>query len=140
MSAPFVKCVMLSSTDDEDIVSAALSAGAYAFLSKGIASRDLADCLKRVHHGWSAISPGLASQLISDRGFGAPWVNAPGAVSLELCEREDQILRRLAQGLTENEIAEGIGLTKAAVSGFVTNLLLKLHQQTHIEKILGTNA
>lgn len=137
--APFVKCVMLSSTDDEDIVGAALSAGAYAFLAKGIALQHLADSLKRVHRGWSVISPGLASDLISGRGFGAPWTNT-AAAAIELSEREEQILSRTAQGLTETEIAEGIGLSVQSVGAFLTNVLIKLHSQARVDIVLRSNA
>ena len=133
--APHVTCVMLSSHDDEHVVSTALSAGAYAFLPKGMPSCELAQELRRIRWGRSYISPALAGQLLSDRGFGAPWSSAtePGAIAIS--EREEQILRRLSQGFTEEEIAASVGLSVPAVGAFLTNTLMKLHEQSLLERV-----
>jgi two-component system nitrate/nitrite response regulator NarL len=136
-SVPFVKCVMLSSQDDEHVVSAALAAGAYAFLAKGISVQRLAGELRQVHRGQSYISAALAARLLPG-GFGSPWIGDDGGEALiEITEREEQILRRLAQGFTVDEIGASIGLSPETVSRFLTNVLIKLHERSLIDDALA---
>ncbi len=125
---PAVKTVMLSTQDDEHIVSAALSAGAYGFLAKGCPTRELADAFVKIHSGQSEMSSVLAGRLLSQQGFGAPWRSANETGSLEITDREEQVLRRVAQGMTPSETGASIGLSGATVSAVLTNILLKLHE------------
>ena len=129
-SFPSVKCVILSSNDSEHLVTTALSAGAFAFLIKGQPLRSLIDDLKHIATGRSQISPALAAKILSPIGFAAPWGESSGSSMLELIPREEQILRRQAQGLTCDEIGDSIGVSGATVANFLTNILHKLHSQT----------
>ena len=136
-TCPAVKIVMLTSADDAYLVDAALSAGARGYIVKGEPASVIAVVIRDTVSGRSYIAPSLASRLLKSPGFGAPW--GTGADDpIELVEREKQILRRLAQGLTHIEIAENTGLSEAGVAAFVTNILMKLHAQTAVEVALNS--
>ncbi len=134
-SCPAVKIVMLTSADDAYLVDAALSAGARGYIVKGEPAPVIAAAIRDAVSGRSYIAPSLAARLLASPGYGAPW-NADADCPIELVEREEQVLRRLAQGLTYTEIAESTGLTEAAVAAFATNILMKLHAQTVADEAL----
>ena len=134
-SCPAVKIVMLTSADDAYLVDAALSAGARGYIVKGEPASVIAGAVRETVSGRSYIAPSLAAKLLTSPGFGAPWDTGAGS-PIELVEREEQVLRRLAQGLTYIEIAESTGLSEAGVAAFVTNILMKLHAQTAVEAAL----
>ncbi len=136
-SCPAVRIVMLTSADDAYLVDAALSAGARGYVVKGEPASVIAGAIRDAVSGRSYIAPSLAARLLTSPGFGAPWDTGAGS-PIELVEREEQILRRLAQGLTYIEIAESTGLSEAAVAAFVTNILMKLHAQTAVEVALNS--
>ena len=133
-SCPAVRIVMLTSADDAYLVDAALSAGARGYLIKGEPAFVIAKSIRDAVGERSFIAPSLAARLLSSPGYGSPW-DAGSDSPIELVEREEQILRRLSQGLTYTEIAEGTGLSEAAVAAFVTNILMKLHAQTVAEAV-----
>ena len=120
------------------LYSAALAAGARGYIVKGEPASVIAGAIRETVGGRSYIAPSLAGRLLASPGFGAPWDAGPGS-PIELVEREEQVLRRLAQGLTYIEIAESTGLSEGAVAGFVTNILMKLHAQTAAEVILNSH-
>ena len=134
---PAVKSVMLSTQDDEHIVSTALSAGAYGFLAKGIPTCELANALARIHAGQSEMSSVLAGRLLAQQGFGAPWRSLGETGILEITDREEQVLRRVAQGMTPDETGASIGLSGATVAAVLTNILLKLHEHDLLNHALA---
>lgn len=136
-SCPAIKIVMLTSADDAYLVDAALSAGARSYIVKGVPASVIAGSIRDAVGGRSFIAPSLAARLLTSPRFGAPW-GTDAESPIELVEREEQILRRLAQGLTFTEIAESTGLSEAAVAAFVTNILMKLHAQTAVEIALNS--
>lgn len=125
---PFVKIVMLSTQDDAHVVSAALMGGAHAFVAKGLPTRDLAAVIERTYAGQSDVPPELAQRLLAQQGFAAPWRDGTGGDDMDLTEREEQVLRRVAQGLTLDETGAGIGLAGSVVASILTNILMKLHE------------
>jgi two-component system, NarL family, nitrate/nitrite response regulator NarL len=134
---PFVKIVMLSTQDDAHVVSAALMGGAHAFVAKGLPTRDLAAVIQRIHAGQSELTPELAQRLLARQGFAAPWRDGNGGDDIDLTEREEQVLRRIAQGLTPDETGAGIGLTGTVVASILTNILMKLHEHSLLERATG---
>ncbi len=125
--APATKIIVLTSDDAAHQVDAALMAGASAFLTKGSSSAEIRAAIRSVHKGMSELSPSLSVRLLSSRPVGTPWGMDTGQRPLELLEREEQILLRLSQGLTPQEIGESIGLSTAAVNAFMSNVLIKVH-------------
>jgi two-component system, NarL family, nitrate/nitrite response regulator NarL len=129
LSCPAVRTIMLTSFDDAHLISAALCAGARAFLVKGKPVSEIAEAIRAVHAGVCYLPPSLAARLLDGRPPGMPWRAVIDDGGLDLLEREDQILRSISQGLSNDETASSIGLTEAAVAAFIENIFLKLHAQ-----------
>lgn len=129
-AAPASKIIMLTSADEAHLVDAALAAGASAFITKGTPVAAIRQTIRHVLAGKSFITPSLAANLLRRRPLAAPWGGEPDDQPFELLEREEQILLRLAQGLSNEEIGAGIGLEPASVEAFITNVLMKLHTVT----------
>jgi len=124
---PAVRIVIHSSDDSEHQIGTALRAGAMAYVVKGAPIRELAATLKSVAGGKASLSPAFAEQLLAPRTLAAPWMDVGAALPIGITEREEQILSRCAQGLTNDEIGMGLGLSGETVAKFLTNVLLKLH-------------
>ncbi len=134
LTAPRVAVVVLSSDDSEHLVSAAYSAGAFGFFTKGQPLRQLIADLKDIAHGRSLFSPALARRIVSPQYLATPWSD-DGEPWLAISPREEQILSRYGQGFSIEEIAGSTGLSTSTVGAFLTNILHKLHEQTLLDDL-----
>lgn len=132
---PVVKVVMLTVSEDEDDVTAALRAGARAYVLKGVAARELVRILRAVAAGEVYVTPSLASSLLFE--LSADRRGAPAANPLdELTERERQILEGVAAGDSNKEIGAKLHLTEKTVKHHMTNILQKLQVRNRVEAAL----
>jgi DNA-binding NarL/FixJ family response regulator len=134
-SYPVVKVVMLTVSEHEDDVTAALRAGARAYVLKGVAARELVSILRSVAAGEVYVTPSLAASLLFELtggGAGAP----PASPLDELTERERQILERVAAGDSNKEIAAQLHLSEKTVKHHMTNILQKLQVRNRVEAAL----
>jgi two-component system NarL family response regulator len=113
-TAPDSRFLVLTTYNNEDDISRALQAGASGYLFKGVDRATLRDAIRIVHAGRRCIPPEIAERVL------------PGGAVQELTDRELQVLRRIAEGLTNREIAEQLGLSESAVKARVNGLLDKL--------------
>lgn len=128
--SPASRVIVLTSDDAAHQIDAALSAGACAFLIKGASTTDIRAAIRRACSGKSEMSPSLAARLLNSRPLAAPWGAEGPELPFELLEREEQILRRLSQGLNPAEIGESIGLSETTVEAFISNIMIKIHGAT----------
>jgi DNA-binding NarL/FixJ family response regulator len=126
-SQPEISIIMLSVREDLATVRAALRAGAHGYISKGVDGGDLVASARRVLSGERYVTPELAARLISEDVV-APGAPVSDRVTLRasLTQRERQIFELLAEGLTNQAIADRIGLTENTVKHYMTPLLHKL--------------
>ncbi|WP_426414770.1 response regulator [Aestuariirhabdus sp. LZHN29] len=134
-SCPVVKIVMLTVSENDDDVMAALKAGARGYVLKGIGGAELADVLRKVHRGDSYVSPSLAARLLSEMNLqsNSRQINDPLS---ELTAREEQILRLVAQGLSNKEVGAQLELQEKTVKHYMTNILQKLQVRNRVEATL----
>ncbi|MFT4041014.1 MAG: response regulator transcription factor [Thermomicrobiales bacterium] len=136
---PVVKVVMLTVSEAEDDVTAALRAGARAYVLKGVASRELARIIRNVAAGDVYVTPSLAASLLYEmtngRGPSAPPNPLDG-----LTERERQILERVADGDSNKEIGVQLGVSEKTVKHHMTNILQKLQARNRVEAALMARA
>jgi two-component system response regulator DevR len=119
---PEVRCLILTSYDDNDAIFAAVMAGAAGYLLKEIRGTSLLDAIRQVADGKSLLDPSVTERLLARLRDGVP--SDPRMASLS--EREREILALIADGLTNRQIGERLFLAEKTVKNYVSALLAKL--------------
>ena len=127
---------MLTASEDEDDLLAALKAGARAYILKGVSARELLSAIRSVIAGESYVTPALAASLLSEMSGASGETRLPASPLDELTERERQILEQVAQGNSNKEIALSLHLSEKTVKHYMTNVLQKLHVRNRVEAAL----
>ena len=124
---PKARIVILTTFDDDEYVFEALRAGALGYLLKDVSGHDLAQAVRTVAAGGALIEPSVAAKVVAEFASMAPPARDVDAGLAEpLSEREVQILRLLAGGLTNRQIAERLSMAEGTIKNYVTNILGKL--------------
>lgn len=124
---------MLTVSENETDVTAALQAGAIGYVLKGISAEDLRRILKGVARGDAHVSPGLAAQVL--KIMQSPKKIEQSPID-DLTKREEQILRLVATGQSNREAADQLGLQEKTVKHYMTTILGKLHARNRVEAAL----
>ena len=131
---PDTKVLALTQYDDREYVFPAIEAGALGFIIKTAASSDLASGIRSVCRGDSFLSPSVAKLLVESHQSG----NGPGAGDDsydQLTNREKEVLKLTAEGLTLREIADALIISPKTVEGHKTSLMTKLNLHSRTELI-----
>jgi DNA-binding NarL/FixJ family response regulator len=132
---PNVKIMLLTVSESEDDVSAAMDCGVLGYALKGISGADLVQTVRAVSNGSSYITPALAAYVL--RKLKRPDQNiAEKAAYLRLTAREEAILALAAEGLTNQEIGDKIGLREKTVKHYMTTIMQKLDVRNRVEAVL----
>lgn len=127
---PGVPIVMLTASEDEDDLFAAIQAGAQGYLAKDLEADGLRQMLDAVRKGEAAITPATAARILDHfRRSGGPAQPDPD----RLTERELQVLELVTGGLRNKEIATRLGISRHTVKYHLGNILSKLHAQSRAE-------
>jgi DNA-binding NarL/FixJ family response regulator len=136
-STPSTRVVMLTISDEEDDLYGAVRAGANGYLLKDASLEDVADAVRAVARGESLISPSMASKLLAEftavTGGGAPQEDE---ATPRLSPREIEVLKLVAQGRTNREVAAALHLSENTVKNHVANILDKLHLRSRLEAVM----
>ncbi|MEU0150491.1 response regulator transcription factor [Micromonospora fulviviridis] len=130
---PEVRVLMLSASGEPQSVLDAVKAGATGYLLKSAAPAEFLDAVRRTAAGEPVFTPGLAGLVLGEyrRLAGAP--PAPHDDAPRLTERETEVLRLVAKGLSYKQIAERLGLSHRTVQNHVQNTLGKLQLHNRVE-------
>lgn len=123
-SQPHVGILVVTVFADDTSVFPAIRAGARGYLLKDAAAAELHQAVQTVARGGAIFSPGIASKVM--RYLSVSTLPEPGPDFEELTGRERAVLELLAQGLTNPEIGERLGISGKTVSNNVSNILAKL--------------
>ena len=124
---PDLKCLMLTSFNDDEALFDAIMAGASGYVLKEVRGSDLIESVRRVASGQSLLDPVVVAKVV-ERLRNPPR----DALTASLTPQEAAILGHLADGLTNRQIAEQMFLAEKTVKNYVSNLLAKLgmHHRT----------
>ena len=120
-----IKCLILTGYDDDEAIYAAVLAGAAGYVIKDVQGSGLLDSLRKVAAGKQLIHPSMSGrvvQRITDTHQSDPRLES-------LSTRERDILPLIAEGLTNREIGERLGLAEKTVKNYISGLLSKLGLQ-----------
>ncbi len=129
---PDARILVLTSFDDDDSVFSAIKSGAQGYLLKDSLPDQLIQAIRDVYNGESALHPTIARKVL--REINRPPDLPPSAQPLT--ERELEVLQLVAQGMTNNEIAERLVIGDRTVATHVRNILGKLHLASRTQAAL----
>jgi DNA-binding NarL/FixJ family response regulator len=130
---PTTRIIVLTVSDEEDDLYGAVKAGANGYLLKEVSIEEVADAVRAVFGGQSLISPTLASKLLAEFSGPAKAVDDPLLTSARLTEREVAVLKLVALGHENAQIAAQLEVPESTVRNHVANILIKLQLRSQIE-------
>ncbi|MFE9954316.1 response regulator [Micromonospora sp. NPDC005299] len=130
---PEVRVLMLSASGEPQSVLDAVKAGATGYLLKSAAPAEFLDAVRRTAAGEPVFTPSLAGLVLGEYRRLAAAPAAPHDEAPRLTERETEVLRLVAKGLSYKQIAERLGLSHRTVQNHVQNTLGKLQLHNRVE-------
>jgi DNA-binding NarL/FixJ family response regulator len=136
---PEIKILMLTTSAEDQDLFESIKSGASGYLLKSISGNAFIDALRGLEQGTPPFSPGLASRLLSEfaklsgteevsSGLASRPKERTGPVN-GLTERQTEVLRLVAQGLTYREVGERLSLSERTVRFHMTEIISRLHLQ-----------
>jgi DNA-binding NarL/FixJ family response regulator len=137
---PQTKILVLTTFDDDEYVSAALQNGAMGYLLKDTPSEELAVAIRAVDKGYTQLGPGIVKKLMTQFSHPTPTQSPPLPSSLmELTPREKEVLRLIATGANNREIAQELYISEGTVKNHVTNILNRLNLRDRTQAAIWAN-
>ena len=132
-AVPSARILMLTMSDDESDLFEAIKAGASGYLLKDLPGEEVASAIRRVHDGQAIIPPGMAATLLAEfTRLSQEPQPVTGSAPL-LTDREVEVLRLVARGMANREIADQLVISENTVKNHVRNILEKLHLHSRVE-------
>jgi NarL family two-component system response regulator LiaR len=122
--SPETRVIVLTSFAEDDQVFPAIQAGAAGYLLKDVSPADLANAIQAVHRGEAPLHPDVTKKLMGQ--FASPAVG-PTVAPDELTARELEVLRLVAQGMSNRQVAQALTISAKTVKTHVSHILSKLH-------------
>jgi NarL family two-component system response regulator LiaR len=124
--------LVLTSFAGDDMVFPAIRAGALGYLLKDSEPADLVEAIQQVYRGEPSLAPSIAQKVLKELRRPSARPPTPDPLS----DREMEVLRLVAKGLTNPEIAQQLVITEATVRTHVSNILSKLHLANRVQATL----
>ena len=127
--------IILTTFDDDELVLAGIKAGARGYLLKDVSLQELVDAVKTVAHGGSMVKPAVTQRLLKgleNLKTDFHSLDRPDP----LTERETEILRLMAGGYSNKEIANSLGVAEGTIKNHVSNILSKMGVRDRTRAVL----
>ncbi len=134
-AVPSAKIIMLTVSDEEADLYEAVKSGASGYLLKDSSIEEVAQAVRVVSEGQSLISPSMAVKLIDEFKQMSKPEREQGP-ALKLTERELEVLRLVAKGLNNREVAKELFISENTVKNHVRNILEKLQLHSRMEAVM----
>lgn len=127
--------IILTTFDDDELVLAGIRSGARGYLLKDVALAELVDAVKTVAEGGSIVKPAVTQRLL--KGLGKMQTDFSSLDRPDpLTDRETEILRLMAGGYSNKEIANSLGVAEGTVKNHVSNILSKMGVRDRTRAVL----
>ncbi|MBS3025966.1 MAG: response regulator transcription factor [Dolichospermum sp. DET50] len=136
---PHSKVLVLTTFDDDEYVKAAIQNGAMGYLLKDTPSEELAVAIRAVDKGYSQLGPGIVKKLMTQFPATPPQPSVPANLA-ELTPREKEVLRLIAIGDNNREIAQKLYISEGTVKNHVTNILNCLNLRDRTQAAILANS
>ncbi len=138
---PQVKVLVLTTFDDDEYVTAAIQNGAMGYLLKDTPSEELAVAIRAVHKGYTQLGPGIVKKLLTQySGNHVCDSPIPPPSLTELTPREKEVLKLIANGASNREIAKELYISEGTVKNYVTNILNRLSLRDRTQAAIFANS
>jgi DNA-binding NarL/FixJ family response regulator len=134
---PNVNILVLTTFDDDTYVAAAIKYGAKGYLLKDTPSEEIAAAIRAVDRGYTHLAPGMLAKAMSGQ-VAKPTTALPPEVN-ELTPRELEVLKLIAKGANNREIAQVLYISEGTVKNHVTNLLNRLNLRDRTQAAIFAN-
>ena len=121
--SPSTRILVLTSFAEDDKVFPSIKAGAHGYLMKDVRPVDLAESIRAVYRGEPSLHPEIARKLMEHLSQGEESSDPEDRLTV----RETEVLRLIARGQSNKEIAAALGVSEKTVKTHVSNILQKLH-------------
>jgi two-component system NarL family response regulator len=136
-TVPSAKIIMLTISDEEADLYEAIKAGASGYLLKEISIEEVATAIRQVHDGQSLISPSMATKLLTEFASMIKKTDTRQQVPTpRLTDREMEVLKLVAKGLANRDIARQLFISENTVKNHVRNILEKLQLHSRMEAVV----
>ncbi|NMG09012.1 response regulator transcription factor [Brasilonema sp. UFV-L1] len=132
---PDTKVLVLTTFDDDEYVSQAMRLGAKGYLLKDTEPDELALAIRAIYKGHTQLGPGLFEKALISVTTPAPSMKHPPELG-QLTPRELDVLRLMASGANNREIAQSLFLSENTVKNYVTNILSRLNLRDRTQAAL----
>lgn len=143
-AAPLARIVMLTVSEDGNDLREALRAGASGYLLKTMEGEELTAAIRRVMRGHAAVSPELVGKLVAALQAPEPEPVAASAVPPDaapaLSPREQEVLRQVARGASNKEIARALDIAETTVKIHVQHILRKLGVSSRVQAAVAVSS
>ncbi|MBW4510423.1 MAG: response regulator transcription factor [Scytonematopsis contorta HA4267-MV1] len=137
---PNVKVLILTTFDDDEYVSQAMRLGAKGYLLKDTPLEPLVNAIRSVYAGHTHLGPGLLQKIITPISDSIPSSTPPVPLEFaELTPREKDVLRLIALGANNREIAQSLFIAERTVKNHVTNILMRLNLRDRTQAAILAN-
>jgi DNA-binding NarL/FixJ family response regulator len=135
---PQVKVLIMTTFDDREYITQALRFGAAGYLLKDTPFEELIQAIRLVHKGYMQLAPGLAQKLLSPEPASEPTSQVTSEFA-KLTPREQEILRLIAKGASNREIADTLFIAEKTVRNNITNIFSQLGLRDRTQAAIWMN-